>query len=160
MYDIPWSDFTFLFSAIFSDRSWKPCDHAALALRLRGAPGHQPGPGTSLRRASTSVRGRWEREKGGLFRENMTCGSERSHRDSLPTAAAARGAVSGEPVNTCLSQLLQGPRSNTADTGDRVRLSYSHLSCPQHKTPSRNRNGPRGEGRSVRHTRVLEEPAD
>ncbi|KAB0398394.1 hypothetical protein E2I00_009350, partial [Balaenoptera physalus] len=53
-----------------------------------------------------------------------------------------------------------GPRSNTADTGDRVRLSYSHLSCPQHKTPSRNQNGPQGEGRSVLRTCALEEPAD
>lgn len=42
------------------------------------------------------------------------------------------------------------------DARHHVRLSCSHLSCPQHRTPFRDENGPRREGRSGPHTHVFE----
>lgn len=56
-----------------------------------------------------------------------------------------------------LFQSLPEPRSNTADTRDNVRLSYSPLSCLQHKTLFRDKNGPKREGRSMLHTCVLKD---
>ena len=121
----------------------------------------QPGFGDTLGKASTEVRGRYGKGRrgiptisGGLIRKKITQSSERSHQDLHPTCHSQQSQeVQQAPFY--LFRLLQEPRSNTADIRDCVRLSYSHLSCPQHKTPFRDKNGPKREGRSVPHTCVF-----
>lgn len=49
-----------------------------------------------------------------------------------------------------------GAQKQYGPSQDHLRLSFSHLSCPQHKTPFRDKNGLKREGRSVPHTCVFE----